>query len=192
MALAAQSKAVVWGSDHDREELHDWISIGVPIQSESTPFQGVLGVLISDWPFNVDTISVLCAALKQIVESALYVTAERKQREALESLLAQTVNLWPDGYLVLSGGEVWVMNDLAESILKEDNALLPFLLNHVQSGNRPVSEVYAPTTGGQSLIEVKAREQDGIFHVFLKRVPAPAAKPEPSSAIASGSQLEAS
>lgn len=170
MGLAAQSEAIVWGGDHEREELQEWISIGIPIQSESSPFQGVLGVLIGDWPFSVDTISVLCTALKQIVQSALYVVQESKRQDTLKNLLNQTVELLSEGYMALSNGELLVMNSLAESILDENSSLLRFIHQHVQTHSH--SEVHFQPAATHNLIEVRIHEKDSVSHVFLKRVQA--------------------
>jgi transcriptional regulator with PAS, ATPase and Fis domain/ABC-type branched-subunit amino acid transport system substrate-binding protein len=168
MALTGRSQAVVRGMDHEHESLRQWVSIGIPIQGKSGGFHGVLGVLVQDWAVSPHAVSVLCTALKQLVESAVEALEVRSRQCAFETLLAGTINLFSEGYMAVRDGHVLVMSDLAQTILSEDATLVERVQEPLQTQTE--CEFRIRSGDSQHVIEVRGRMKNGIQHVFLKRI----------------------
>lgn len=168
LALAGRSEAVVWGMEHEREELRDWITIGIPIQAKSGIFQGVLGVFIHDWPVSTDAVTILCAALKQVVENALDAVEERKRKADADQLLFSLVNALPEGYLSMHDGRILMRNSAAAAWLDDDPALPDKIKTYLQS--EPAPRFLTRIESAKRLLEVRGHQDGGVYHLFLRRL----------------------
>ncbi|HHW45275.1 MAG TPA: transporter substrate-binding protein [Desulfotomaculum sp.] len=168
LALMGRSEAVVRGSEHEREELKDWITIGIPIQRKSGRFYGVLGVFIDDYSLSPDTITTLSRALKQLLECAVGIVEEQGKKAEVDRLFVGAINAIPEGYISVANNEVLVKNQLASDWLADDPNLLPFLRSYLSSVQD--QQFMTRFSRDQHVFEIKGQKIGEVYHIFIRKM----------------------
>lgn len=168
LALLGRSEAIVRGTEHEREELKEWTTIGIPIQHKSGHFYGVLGVFVDDCSLSSDVVTTLSRALKQLLECAIGIVEERTKQLNVDRLFESAVNAIPEGYLSIANGEVLVKNQLASEWLKHDPNLLPLLKSYLTQVQE--DQFITRITRDQHVFEVRGRREEEMFNIFIRRI----------------------
>ncbi|MCL6598494.1 MAG: transporter substrate-binding protein [Alicyclobacillus macrosporangiidus] len=171
LCLMGRCEAIRCGSEHDRAELHHWITIGIPMYTRSDRFLGVLGAFLPVDQFSQEAVSLFRVMLKQVVDNALMLVEERKLRLETQRILSGLTNSLCHEYFAMQDGRVLLSNSAASTLFGSD----PELPNNLwtESQHHAGDKISFRVEAGSGLFDVEGCRDDDIIHLFLNRVRTP-------------------
>lgn len=153
LALSSQTESIIFGKDHDVEDLRNWVTIGIPIKGIAGSLKGVLGVFhdLGD----KETTEIVIHSLSQIVESCVETVEEFHKCEFLGHLARDMSKFIADSFLVVKDNEVLLCNDQAENLLTKNQLSAHEFLSKIDTRNLTDSEMFTRKRIKDNLYEIR-------------------------------------
>jgi transcriptional regulator with PAS, ATPase and Fis domain/ABC-type branched-subunit amino acid transport system substrate-binding protein len=168
LSLSVEAPAIIRGPEHEREELRDWISIGIPIRENAVTPKGILAVFAPAADIPAAASDVLISCLSQLIEAAIELTEECHHRKTNESLFKGLTESIGDGYIALENGHILAANSIASKYLTDDPSfkeeLSKWSSEELQQGT--ITRLNCT----RSLVEIRSRKMGTVHHLFIKRL----------------------
>lgn len=166
LALFSQTESIIFGKDHDVEDLRDWVTIGIPIKGIAGSLKGILGVFHD--LAEEETTEIVIHSLSQIVESCVETVDKYHKCEFLNHLARDMSKFIADSFLVVKDNEVLLCNDQAQNLLTKNQLSAQELFSKIDSRNPADSEMFTRERIKDNLYEIRTIPFGQYSFVFLK------------------------
>lgn len=168
LALSGHTSAVVYEADHDMEELHDRISIGIPIKGNIGSLQGVLGIFLKPDHVDEDCIDVLVQSISQIVECCVEIVEQAEKHKFAEQLSLDISKFVSESFLVVENGKILFSNDTAKRLLSKHKIPVQDIVSGLNT--RIESEMLVRRKIQGELFEIRIVPAEKYRYIFVKRI----------------------
>lgn len=169
LALNGHTLSFVSSEDHEVKELHNWITVGLPIKGESDPTHlGVLGVFI-DENFK-DMISMLLGSLSGITASCAELINKQKEYLSLSTILQDVSSQMSKSLFVLKKGKMLFCSESAQNLLSRKRDLVHTLLSEISLDNREEAKFMMRKEDSDSLFEIQIMKTHDFHYIYFKQL----------------------
>ncbi|BCJ88211.1 transporter substrate-binding protein [Effusibacillus dendaii] len=170
LALSGHTEAIVYGTDHDIRDLHDRITVGIPIKGTTGSIQGVLGMVLHLDDFHKNHLEVLVPSLSQITEWCVEKVEHAERLQFMEKLSRDMSEWIGESLFVVRNGKILFSNEGGQSFLTRHQAFIHEYLSDLYMADTLHDEMLVRKKIQDVLYELRIVPSDDDRYIFVRKI----------------------
>lgn len=175
IALQLRTLSLVKGTEHDEPELHEWVTLGIPIQEMNDLFHGVLGVWIPMSQIDEESLSILRVSLTHITQLSIQITEKLASHMFSYQLLSDLASFTSEYLFVIKEKALVYSNDKGKELLKQDRAFMLKTFKDVDKMSAHEKTIVRKETSGE-MFEMTTRFAGEYTYLYMELLSTPRLK----------------
>ncbi|MCL6445661.1 MAG: transporter substrate-binding protein, partial [Alicyclobacillus sp.] len=168
LALKSRSDTTVWGSSHTREELRDWVSIGLPIRLPDGDLRAIVGMFVPLRAMSREAIDTLRDAGRTVLDTIMRLEQTKDKLAQAEQMLQSVLEQDQEPHLLVKSGELLTANQTGRRLVEKDCSLLPRILSRLSKEKYDIS--FRLETIDNHVVQVESHRDGEFLHLVCRTV----------------------